>query len=233
MINKQQINSCHLHSFLILLNGEDDASIQTLIDPTNHQNVPQAMKLMATISQLPLLKGSFVRPVVFYEPFVMPTWLLEKQLTSLAKFAFLAFAHHRLHGTGFMMNQLYADLQEVAKTVFFNVAKQKEVDGSKLFYLYQQGSDRLEQMFGDVRMMLHLCERLSDCIDVNHRAHRQLSYTGTEGVDHVNTRYFTGNLVVNDVNLDSVWKSGQIVDGVDFLRPYGGGRCKPARLPIP
>ncbi|KAF7433848.1 hypothetical protein PC9H_005814 [Pleurotus ostreatus] len=277
MINKQQINSSHLHSFLVLLDGEDDKSIQALIDPADHQNVPRAMKLMVTISRLQLLGTSCIRPIdqpilnallalddllrAFYEPFVIPSLSLGEQLASLAKFAFLAFAHHRLHGTGFMTNQLYADLQGVVKTAFFNVAKQKEVDSSKPFYLYQQGSDRLEQMIGDVRTMSHdqnvdvlqLCERLSDCIDVNHifarhpdwkGAHRRLSYTGTEGVDHVNTWYFTGNLIVNDVDLDSAWKSGQIeaelalqaryipfgfndvlrTHDVDFLRSHGNGK---------
>ncbi|KDQ32303.1 hypothetical protein PLEOSDRAFT_1034989, partial [Pleurotus ostreatus PC15] len=242
MLNRQHINSAHLHSFLVLLDGEDDASVRTLIDPADHQNVPRAVKLMIMISMISTLKDSTVRPIdepvlnvllalndlisAFLEPFINPILSLSEQLTSLAKFAHLAFVHHRLHGTSFMTNQLYADLQGVVKTAFFCVAKQKVLDRSKSFYLYQQGSDRLEQTFGTIRSMTHdqnvdivqLCERLSDCVDVDKiftkhpdwkRAHRRLSYTGTEGVDHVNPAYFTGNLVVDDVLLSGVWRSGR------------------------
>ncbi|KAF7426548.1 hypothetical protein PC9H_008917 [Pleurotus ostreatus] len=275
MLNRQHINSAHLHSFLVLLDGEDDASVRTLIDPADHQNVPRAVKLMIMISMISTLKDSTVRPIdepvlnvllalndlisAFLEPFINPILSLSEQLTSLAKFAHLAFVHHRLHGTSFMTNQLYADLQGVVKTAFFCVAKQKVLDRSKSFYLYQQGSDRLEQTFGTIRSMTHdqnvdivqLCERLSDCVDVDKiftkhpdwkRAHRRLSYTGTEGVDHVNPAYFTGNLVVDDVLLSGVWRSGRIeaelalrdrhidfdlkdalrADDVNFLCPYGG-----------
>ncbi|KAF4590061.1 hypothetical protein EYR38_009359 [Pleurotus pulmonarius] len=275
MVNRQHINSTHLHSFLVLLDGEDDASIRSLIDPADHQNVPRAVKLMTTINMISTLKDSSIRPTdepvknallalndlidAFIKPFINPLLSLSEQLTSLSKFAHLAFVHHRLHGTSFMINQLYADLQGVVKTAFFCVAKQKVLDRTKPFYLYQQGSDRLEQTFGTIRSMTHdqnvdvvqLCERLSDCVDVdkifaNHpdwkRAHRRLSYTGTEGVDHVNPKYFTGDLIVNNVVLSGVWKSGRIeadlmlqerhigfdlkgalqADGVDFLCPYGG-----------
>ncbi|KAF9488960.1 hypothetical protein BDN71DRAFT_1512584 [Pleurotus eryngii] len=107
------------------------------------------MKLMATIIfNVLLMLDDLLR--AFHKPFIMPTLSLREQLTSLAKFTFLAFVHHCLHGTGFMTNQLYTDLQSVVKTVFFNVAKQKELDSSKPYYLYQQGLDHQEQMFGDV-----------------------------------------------------------------------------------
>ncbi len=215
--------------------------------------MPRAIKLFQAIYKLADLNADIyltpinekvldailvLRQVVnaFIEPFILPDLSLRIQLIRLSKCAHLLFALHRLHGGSFMSNALYADLQSVVKTIFFCVAKQKELDDSQAFYLYQIGTDRLEQLFGEVRTTNHdpnvdakqLGERLASAlaatkIFMDHpewkRTQRRLSYNNSEGSDHVNPRYFTSDLAVSSVCLATVWKSGRI-DAEDILNVH-------------
>ncbi|KAF9496436.1 hypothetical protein BDN71DRAFT_1389588, partial [Pleurotus eryngii] len=227
-----------------MLPDQDDATVRVLIDPADHQNVPRAVKLFQAIDQLADLDTNtcltpinekvldaimILRQVInaFIKPFILPDLSLSAQLIWLSKCAHLLFALHRLHGTSFMSNALYADLQSVVKTVVFCIAKQKELDDTQPFYLYQIGTDRLEQLFGEVRTANHdpnvdakqLGERLASALAMSgifmdhpewKRTQCRLSYNNSEGADHVNPRYFMNELTVSSVCLATVWKSGRI-----------------------
>ncbi|TFY65982.1 hypothetical protein EVG20_g5104, partial [Dentipellis fragilis] len=275
MVNGVAIHRGHLARFLFLLPGQTKESVDTLIDPADHQNVPRAVKLLQSLAALRSLQlsDSTLSPTEqlllhslcviaelwdsLLQPLINPDLSLSQQLRSLSKFAHMSFYLYRQHGSSFMSNQLYGDTQALVKAAFVCVARQKALDPSKKFHLYQLGSDRLEEVFGEVRTQTHdrncditqLSDRLStsvDCVDIfNHhpewnRGHRRISYSGREGVDHVNPTYFRGDLVVQNVFLDGSWRSGMhdatdalqgtgpgpkfmpLDPGFDFLRPFGG-----------
>ncbi|KAL0952445.1 hypothetical protein HGRIS_006714 [Hohenbuehelia grisea] len=276
MVKCQVINRGHLQHFLEQLEHEDKESIRILIDPADHQNVPRAIKLFQAIDRLsgldreamaPLDEKVFASILVLREvinsivhPFIIPTLALSQQLSMLSKFGHLLFALHQLHGTSFISNQLYADLQGIVKTAYFCAAKQKTLDASKPFYLYQLGTDRLEEVFAELRTLSHdvnmdakqLSENLTNVVQSTiiysrhpewKQTQRRTSYSGSEGSDHLNPRYFSGDLISAHVDLATAWKAGRseaesvlrlsdiIFDfsealrgaDVDFLRPSGDG----------
>ncbi|KAJ6607976.1 hypothetical protein B0H10DRAFT_1955815 [Mycena sp. CBHHK59/15] len=225
------------------LPGETQESVAILVDPTDHQNVPRAYKLIKACISL----GSDGIPITsdmsptdrsirrafslagemwssFLDAFIDPSFSLSHQLISLSKFAHLAFVFYRMHGSSFLSNQLYGDLQALLKCTYFCVAQQQNLDEEQVFYLYQIGSDRLEEMFAEVRTESHdsnfdslqLSERLSNAADSVriwnehpdwHQGHVRRSWSGKEA-DHVNPTYFTGDMVVKSVVLSAVWNAG-------------------------
>lgn len=64
----------------------------------------------------------------------------------------LATALFRVNKEGLMSNQLYHDTQAIVKNVFFCIAKQKMLDDTANFYLFQTGTDHLERLIGCTRM---------------------------------------------------------------------------------
>ncbi|KAI0068929.1 hypothetical protein BV25DRAFT_1844785 [Artomyces pyxidatus] len=277
LVNGVIVHRTHLQEFLQLLPGQSYDTVKILIDPSDHQNVPRAVELLEALASLGDVDSSHMAPTElvvfstikllgefwysFLEPLINPTLSLSEQLRCLSRFGHLSFALYHLHGSSFMSNQLYGDTQAFVKAAFVAVERQRHLDEDLPFYLYQMGSDRLEEIFGEVRTQNHdrncdilqLSDRLSTSVDnvdiLNsyprwNPGQRRISYTGAEGVDHVNPRYFTGNLIVKDVFTGSVWAKGRLdaekvlkrysvafdfseslsVPGVDFLRPRGGDK---------
>ncbi|KAJ7478465.1 hypothetical protein FB451DRAFT_1172794 [Mycena latifolia] len=163
----------------------------------------------------------------------------------------MAFVFYRLHGSSFLSNQLYGNLQALVKSAFFCIAHQQLLDSTQPFRLYQIGSDRLEEMFAEVRTESELSDRLSDAADTLgiydehpewHQGHVRRSWSGKE-TDHVNPTYFTGDTIVGNVVCETVWRSGYHAardflgehgidfdfdtalseEGVDFICPKGRG----------
>ncbi|KAJ7079589.1 hypothetical protein B0H15DRAFT_787927 [Mycena belliarum] len=249
------INRSIITQWLERLPGETKESVAILVDPADHQNVPRAYKLIkASIS----LGSDAIPPTpdpsptdestrrafslagemwnAFLEPFTNGSLSLSEQLKSLSKFAHLAFVFYRMHGSSFLSNQLYSDLQALVKAAFFCVAQQQILDPEVAFYLYQLGSDRLEEMFAEVRTESHdsnadslqLAERLSGAADsvqiLNeypewHQGHVRRSWSGKEA-DHVNPTFFTGDLIVGHVVLREVWWAGRVAAS-NFLYSHG------------
>ncbi|KAJ6616227.1 hypothetical protein B0H10DRAFT_1765396, partial [Mycena sp. CBHHK59/15] len=217
--------------------------VAILVDPADHQNVPRAYKLLRAVislgaegipapSSLSPTERSTHRAFAlagemwksFLDSFTVPELSLSQRLESLSKFAHMAFAFYRMHGSSFLSNQLYGDLQALVKSAFFCVARQQELDPDQAFYLYQIGSDRLEELFSEVRTESHdsncdalqLSERLSTAADTLgifgehpewHQGHVRCSWSGKEA-DHVNPTYFTGNQTVKNVVPAASWHSG-------------------------
>jgi hypothetical protein len=171
---------------------ETKESVAVLVDPADHQNVPRAYKLIRACISL----GSEAIPPTpeispadhstqrayamagemwraFLDPFSKGSLSLSEALSDLSKFAHLVCYFYRMHGSSFLSNQLYGDLQTIIKAAFFCVAWQQNLDPEQTFYLYQIGSDRLEEMFTEVRTESHdsnvdalqLSERLSSAAD--------------------------------------------------------------------
>ncbi|KAJ7849681.1 hypothetical protein B0H14DRAFT_3866837 [Mycena olivaceomarginata] len=258
LIAQTVINRSILTQWLERLPGETKETVAILIDPVDHQNVLRAYKLLKAIitvsadrppdaPKLSPTDQSTHRAFalagemwdVFLQPFLSRTMSLLERLASFSKFSHLCFAFYRMHGSSFLSNQLYGDLQALVKSAFFCVARQQELDPERAFYLYQIGSDRLEEMFAEVRTESHdsnfdalqLSERLSTAADTLeifdenpewHQGHIRRSWFGKES-DHVNPSYFTGDQTVRHVVHTTVWRSGRHAaagvlakHGVDF-----------------
>ncbi|KAJ7824429.1 hypothetical protein B0H13DRAFT_1658509, partial [Mycena leptocephala] len=249
------INRSILTQWLERLAGETKESVAILVDPADHQNVPRAYKLLKAIisvgadgipdsPSLDPTEKSTRRAFAlagemwdaFLEAFLSQEMTLSQRLESLSKFAHMAFVFYRLHGSSFLSNQLYGDLQALVKSAFFCVARQQELDPEQAFYLYQLGSDRLEELFAEVRTESHdsnfdalqLSERLSSAADAQgifdehpewHQGHIRRSWFGKEA-DHVNPTYFTGDQTVKHVVHTTVWRSGYYA-AVDCLSKHG------------
>lgn len=276
-IDGMEVNRSVLTRNLLRLPDATPESVENLMNPADHQNVPRAVELIeavSAISKSPISQSASPtelaeRPVFtvlgelwdsYLLPFITPNWSLSQQLRSLAKFAHLAFAMYSIDGPKFMASRLYGDAEASVKSIFFCVGRQQILDGSQPFHIFLLGTDRLEGLFGEVRTSSHdrscdvmqLTERLrnaSENVEILtrntgwDRGHRRISYRGGEGVDHVNPRFFTGDLTAKNACLKTIWMEGREAavaslaslaihfnfssafsrgPDVDFLRPMGG-----------
>ncbi|KAJ6522010.1 hypothetical protein B0H19DRAFT_850471, partial [Mycena capillaripes] len=219
------LNRSILTKWLQRLPEETPQTVAILVDPADHQNVPRAYKLLKAIISLGaegIPDSPSLNPTekstrrafslagemwnAFLEAFLSQEMTLSQRLESLSKFAHMAFVFYRLHGSSFLSNQ-------------------QELDPEQAFYLYQIGSDRLEELFAEVRTESHdsnfdalqLSERLSSAADAQgifdehpewHQGHIRRSWSGKEA-DHVNPTYFTGDQTVKNVVHTTVWRSGR------------------------
>ncbi|KAE9401544.1 hypothetical protein BT96DRAFT_817778 [Gymnopus androsaceus JB14] len=275
MIGNHIINAEMLSRLLLLLPGQTKESVEGLLDPDDHQNVPRAIKLLIAIHRLSDVNTSGLNPLdkdllryiavlgalfdAFIQPFMQQEWSLYEQLKSLAIAGHLLFGLYRSHTTSFMSNQLYHDMHSVIKSIYFCVAKQKLLDNTKDIYIFQNASDRIESLFRETRTRDHntnpdvlgLSQNVAMATDRAKiferrpnmkQSSRRLSYDGSEGIDHVNPGYFTGDLCVGHVELpkpfrDAKFAASEVLtkaglsfdfdgilaeEGVDFLRPFGG-----------
>ena len=143
---------------------------------------------------------------------------LSKQLCNLS----LAEIH-RKQKTNFLTNDLYYDIQETIQDVYVCAAKmiKKQTDNS--LYLYQLGTDVLENQFATLRTLSHsrnfdflelterliIVEQIEKVFENNPgwRAKSKLNSTG-EIVDHSSAINWSGNLKVDDLNIIQTWDYG-------------------------
>ncbi|EKM60429.1 uncharacterized protein PHACADRAFT_132972, partial [Phanerochaete carnosa HHB-10118-sp] len=243
LINGVVINQAVLSKFLQRVPEETAESVNKLLNPDDQQNVPAAVGLLESIVSLRNLDpATFTDPAdhitfrallilselwdAFLGAFLNEADSLSEQLASLSKFAHLAYALYIHHGSAFMPNPLFSDSQALVKAAFVCVVRQQDLDPLALFFLFLLGSDRLEQLFAEVRTQCHdrncdikqLCSRLGIAVDMLmtlnrypswDRGHRRRSFLRNGGVDHVNPLRFKGDLVAGHVNLQRSWDEGR------------------------
>lgn len=108
----------------------------------------------------------------------------------------------------------------------FCIAKQKILDSTGKFYIFQTGTDQLEKGFGCVQMLgVHDStmnykqgiERFGHAVDIDaiFKKHsdwdsglRWLKMTRVEHVNHLNPESWEGDLCVSNVSLVNSWKEG-------------------------
>jgi len=145
--------------------------VESLIDPTDKQNVPKAVALIQSLNQLKSIDVSGHNPsqmdehhsltavgkvfFSFVKPFIDVTMTLLDQLRSLSKYVHAVFAIYSKHSTNFMTSALYVDSQAIVKDIFFCVAKQKLLDPQADFYIIHCRTDRLETDFCLARTQSH------------------------------------------------------------------------------
>jgi hypothetical protein len=195
-------------------------SLLQLKDLPTPENPAQNQKRKAIIFAAQFM-GYFMRP------FTDVDMNLNDQLENLVTYSFLAAAMQIRHGTNCLTSALYADTQATVKNIIFTVARMQRVDTKKALYLLLEGTDRLEGLFGDCRTQDHSrnfdIEQLGQKLGVAtlihstmqrnqdlDMGHRRLSLKNTMGVDHINPKSWRGTVKVGDIDLNIVWKKGEL-----------------------
>ncbi|KIY61420.1 hypothetical protein CYLTODRAFT_495267 [Cylindrobasidium torrendii FP15055 ss-10] len=214
----------------------------TLLDPGDKQNVPQAVKLIEKLNELVLLptddlsssEKAHRRSLVFLAevfgyflfPFIDTMKTLHEQLVDLSTFVHLIFVLYRVHGTDFMTSALYADSQSIVKSVYCTVGRLQTIDKSLDFFMLLEGTDRLENLFSDVRTQDHarnvdslqLVQKLSVGVVMRStlqkhsdldRGHPRLSTKGASGSDRLNPKSWKGDQCVGRTDVLEAWLSGR------------------------
>lgn len=247
-------NSSQLLHLLTKLHKMAEDKARQLLDPADKQNVPKAVQLLQAIcdlrqftpddlapsDQANLHRFHFLGEVIasFLFPFTDVTMSLERQITSLVKYAHLICVCWIRHGSAFMSGALYADTQATVKNIVFSLAKQQILDGGQNFYIMLDGTDWLERVFSDVRTqdhsrnfdLLQLSQKLATASTINgiflrnpglDRGHTRLNLTAAIGVDHVNPMSCLGDLISGSVNIQALWTTAQN-EANEILRRYFG-----------
>ncbi|KAI0373378.1 hypothetical protein BV20DRAFT_1034096 [Pilatotrama ljubarskyi] len=179
---------------------------------------PSEIQEAAVIGAVSEMFGSFM------DAFIRVDWSLSEQLAALSKYAHMSFTLFRLGGNNVRPHQLYSDTHCTVKNAYFCMAKQQALDSTQPFYLFWVGDDRLEELFGIVRMigghdpnvlLLQLLDRIGAALnvdavyscnpDLNPAGHQQLKVTSAEKADHLNPESRCGNAIVGDINLEATW----------------------------
>jgi hypothetical protein len=210
-----------------------------LLDPADKQNVPKAVALLQVICDLrqfpqhPSVQADlhwfhFLGEVIssFLSPFIDITASLEQQIISLVKYAHLICVCWIRHGNAFMTGALYADTQAIVKNIVFSLTKQQILHASQNFYIILDRTNRLEQVFSNVRTqdhtrnfdLLQLSQKLAIASTVNSiflrnpdldHGHTRLNLKAATGIDHVNPKSWLGDLVSRSANIQALWAAGQ------------------------
>ena len=244
MVIGDTIINCHtISNHLRCSPALSSIAVERLMNPSDSQDVPRAIDLLRAISSLSKLPLDGYTPTeqqehrtltvigvmlsAFVDAFISPDWSLTQQVTSLSTYAHMAFALYRSHQASFMPHQLYGDTQTTIKNAILCIAKQQLLDGTQKLYLYDTGDDKLEELFGNVRMQgghnpnfcfKQLVDRLGAAVDIDSvfAAHPELNpgsrrrkVTRMEHADHLNHVSWTGDTVVDHVNLRAAWAEGR------------------------
>ncbi|KAJ7431083.1 hypothetical protein FB451DRAFT_1065033 [Mycena latifolia] len=241
--NSRVINPTLLMQYLVHSPGQTEDSVKKLLYPDDPQDVPRAIELMQaviglrevrlesnnlnTISDLDSLRllGELLESIL--EPFINTSYDLTQQVEALSKYSHLAFSLFHTHRTTFMSNQLYGDSQTMVKNAMFYIAKQQVLDPNESFFLFNLGDDKLEKLFGRIRMLgahdsgmnfRQGIDRLGHAVNIDRvllcnpdldMGQRRLNTTRVEGADHLNSKSWMGNACAGDCNLPSAWKKGR------------------------
>ncbi|CAM9909880.1 unnamed protein product, partial [Sphacelaria rigidula] len=155
-------------------------------------------------------------------------------LQGLSCVAHLLLILFRANETAFKTSQSYHDIQATVRGVFFVVQQAKTLCPGEKMYLWQVGSDGLENLFAVVRTLTNsrnvdlkeLGERLGAAVAMekvysDHKSWRQVSRRLNDTLDHMNTSTWdkgaVGNTDVRCVDIASVWESG-CMDAVSVLQ---------------
>ncbi|KAK6966807.1 hypothetical protein R3P38DRAFT_2590224 [Favolaschia claudopus] len=165
------VNRDLLLSWLERLPDHDwsEMTLHSLLDPSDAQDVPRAIKLLLCIVEVAKLDSEEFDPSemaefeaicllgelldAWLQPFINVQLSLSEQIESLIKFSHLLCALYLQNGTSFLPNQLYGDLQITIKNAILMVPKTRLINGELKVFLCLLGDDVLESLFGRSRMI--------------------------------------------------------------------------------
>ena len=214
-----------------------EQEIYTLLNPIDKQNVPLAVKLLDALSEKPCSDSSNMSPGLcdmipalnalapickgILSLFARPSLSIHESLGALSTMSHVLlflFAQGDIK----LPSVLYHDLQSTVQNAYFVAAKYKIHCPNKPLYLYQVGSDQLEQIFSCVRTQNHdrgcdvyqlECQMknavLLEKILNKHPEWRQKSKRLSGPVDHTNPSNWTGDLVCRDLLPAISWNWGK------------------------
>lgn len=244
--------------FLALLHDMTLEKACNLLDPADKQNVPKAVTLIQLLNKLKGLpfptnpfqkqrrqKLSFFAEVLgfFLFPFIKVHMTLSEQVRSLSAYAHLATALYVWHGTACFTGPLFYDSQSIVKGIVMTVARLQNLKDPDLrYYIFFEGTDRLENLFCDCRTQDHarnfdvdqLSSKLSNATLINavfernpdwSKGHRRLDLRDAMGVDRINAESWEGDTQVEKVDLVEEWKDGERVAN-DVLAKYFGDSAR-------
>jgi hypothetical protein len=165
------INPSCLRRCLLLLPGQDEASIERLVNPDDPQHIPHAIQLLEAIIAIRTKRPELDTPVAkiklnsdldcislfsymvegLLNTFTVPSASLTFQIRNLRLYAHMVFVFFWKYRLAFMSNQLYGDSQTMVKNIIFTVAKQQDLDSTAKVNAYHDGTDPVESHFGHTR----------------------------------------------------------------------------------
>ena len=225
----------------------DKAGINNYRDalyPNDRQNVPAVLKLVEKINECisemencddqiyKELRKSVTILVYIFDGiiciFSSPKINLCDQLMRLSTLAHILYHQYREYGTKFMPGQLYHDLQRMVQASYYSCVVLKLRGGGNM-YLYQLGTDQLENTFGTVRIITH--SRNCDVLELSHRL--QHSAEINEIIEkHPSWKRFHGKRLGshNDATSQSDWTGDLEVNKVDVYQMWIFGRAKACEI---
>ena len=225
-------------------------SLSYLLNPVDKQNVPYAVLLFKELSSsVPVTNplshyilaeieclNEIVKPLL--NIFVTPTINLFDQLIQLAYCAHLLFFIYRKWKKHFMTKDLYHDIQSTIQDAFIAAHKCQCLNPDLNVYLHLLGTDKLENVFSDIRTMTHssscdyleLIQRFKLALQIEkvyakHPEWRSSSRISSTTTDHSSSKSWTGILNTHDLNvneLKTIWDHGY-TKAYDYLT--GNGFC--------
>ncbi|KAJ6574023.1 hypothetical protein B0H10DRAFT_1963829 [Mycena sp. CBHHK59/15] len=231
-----------------------ETTIHNLLDPSDAQNVANSIKLLMCIVEIVELDPEDFDPSevaefealcllgelfdALLQPFINTELSLSEQIQSLVSFSHLLCALYVENGTSFIPNQLYADMQAMAKNAVLMVPKTRLINGKLKVFICLLGDDVLEALFGRARMIGghspncsvgELRDRFSSAMNLDYiyechpeleRKPRRLNMTRMRHVDHLRPSHFKRELRADSCDLDKVWMAG-VKAAEQILAEYG------------
>ncbi|KAJ7831122.1 hypothetical protein B0H14DRAFT_3872306 [Mycena olivaceomarginata] len=165
------VNPACLQRCLLLLPGQTDASVYTLLNPDDPQDVQRVILLLEAVVALRVRRVEFnVSPLdvdtnsdldtitllslmleAILNAFTDPSASLSDQIRNLSIYAHMSFVLFQNFRLKVMSNQLYGDSQTMVKNIVFTVAKQIELDPTGEVNAYHDGTDPVEDHFAFTR----------------------------------------------------------------------------------
>ncbi|KAJ7241100.1 hypothetical protein C8J57DRAFT_1085356, partial [Mycena rebaudengoi] len=170
-----------------------ETSLHELLNPSDAQDVPRAIKLLLCIVEIGKLDPEDFDPGeaaefealcllgealdALLQPFINTELTLSEQIESLVKCSHLLCALYLQNGPSFIPNQLYADLQAMIKNAVLMVPKTRLINGQLKVFICLLGDDVLEALFGRCCMIgghnpncsiSELCTRFSSAMNMDY-----------------------------------------------------------------
>lgn len=224
--------------------------VNSILNPNDKQDVKLAFDLLKAIWSLPQatdnLNPAFVRArealwifgrLLYHTlfPYLCVDLTLSEQLEHMSAAAHLAVHLYRTDGPACLPNILFIDMMLMLKNAYFCVAKTKVDNPKGSFWIILLGTDRLEELFGNLRTMigndanldlLQTSWRLSGTAEVANilakyphwdRPPRRLNIppitrdcTPLPGAtDHLKPGSWVGDVTVEKVTLQTCWVRGR------------------------
>lgn len=155
-------------------------------------------------------------------------------LQGLSCVSHLLLVLYRQHKTAFMTGQLYHDTQAMIRSIFYCVLQAQKHCPNQPMFLWQIGTDGLENVFALARTLTHssnfnlkeLCDRLGAAVALEdiYAAHpdwKRISKRLSGSLDHMNVRSWLErgseqNCNIRTVDVKASWAEGRH-DAVDLL----------------